>query len=83
MSERLEDDERLIEALRLTGDPPQAWIEAAALIPETLGDLTSIERVIASQEFRSRFLESPESAVADAGLPATPVLVAALRAELA
>jgi hypothetical protein len=82
MSERLDDDERLIEALRLTGDPPQAWIDAAALIPVTLGDLTSIERMVANEEFRSRFLVSPESAMADAGLPATPALVAALRAEL-
>jgi hypothetical protein len=82
MSETLEDDERLIEALRLTGDPPQAWIDAAALIPVTLGDLASVERVVASEEFRSRFRESPESALADAGLPATSALVAALRAEL-
>jgi hypothetical protein len=83
MSERLDDDERLIEALRLTGDPPQAWIEAAALIPLTLGDLASLECVVASEEFRSRFRESPESAMADAGLPANPALIAALRAEFA
>jgi hypothetical protein len=83
MSERLDDDERLIEALRLTGDPPQAWIDAAALIPLTLGDLASIERVVTSEDFRSRFLESPESAMTDAGLPASPALVAALRAEFA
>ena len=83
MSERLDDDERLIEALRLTGDPPQAWIVAAALIPLTLGDLASLECVVASEEFRSPFRESPESAMADAGLPANPALIAALRAELA
>jgi hypothetical protein len=81
MGETLEDDERLIEALRLTGAPPRAWVDAAALIPVTLGDLASIERIVASQEFRSRFRESPESALADAGLPATPALVAALRAQ--
>jgi hypothetical protein len=83
MSERLDHDERLIEALRLSGDPPRAWMEAAALIPLTLGDLASIERVVASEEFRSHFRESPESAMADAGLPATPALIAALRAQFA
>ena len=82
MSQRLESDARLVDALRLTGDPPQAWIAAAALIPAMLGDLGSIERVVASPEFRSRFLESPLTAVEDAGLPATPALVSALRAEL-
>jgi hypothetical protein len=82
MSETLEDDERLIKALRLTADPPRAWVDAATQIPVTLGDLASIERVVASQEFRSRFQDSPESALADAGLPATPALVAALRTEL-
>lgn len=81
MSERLESDARLLDALRLTGNPPQAWIEAATLIPATVGDLDSIERVVASPEFRSRFLESPLEAVEDAGLPATPALVSALRAE--
>ncbi len=82
MSDSLGDDERLVEALRLTGNPPQPWIDAAALIPVTLGDLASIERVIASREFRSRFLASPASALEAAGLPATPALLAALRAEL-
>lgn len=83
MTERVDADERLVEALRLTGDPPRAWIEAAAQIPVTLGDLASIERLTASAEFRSRFGQSPESAVAQAGLPASRALLAALLAELA
>jgi hypothetical protein len=83
MSDRLSDDERMVEALRVTANPPQAWIEAAALIPATLGDLDGIEGLIASPAFRSRFVESPESAVTEAGLPASPALVAALRAEFA
>jgi hypothetical protein len=82
MSQRLEADARLVDALRLTGNPPPAWIYAAALIPVTLGDLGSIERLVASPEFRSRFLDSPLAAVEDVGLPATPALVSALRAEL-
>lgn len=83
MSERLDADARLIEALRLTADPPQVWIDAAGLIPDTLGDLASVEQVIASQAFRMRFAESPELAVTEAGLPASPALVAALRSQLA
>jgi hypothetical protein len=83
MSERLDADERMVEALRLTATPPRAWIDAALEIPATLGDLASVERLLASPEFRSRFGESPDSAVRDAGLTATPALVAALRAELA
>lgn len=83
MSDRLESDERLVEALRMTGEPPQAWIDAAALIPVTLGALESIEKLIASAAFRSRFGESPESAVAQAGLPPSRALLAALRTELA
>lgn len=82
MTARLEADERLITALRMTGNPPQAWIDAAALIPDTLGDLASVERTIASQAFRARFVESPEAAVLEIGLPASPALVAALRAQL-
>jgi hypothetical protein len=83
MSDRLEEDARLVEALRVTGSPPKSWLDAAVEIPVTLGDLTSIEQLVASDAFRARFTESPESAVAEAGLPATAALVAALRAELA
>jgi hypothetical protein len=83
MSDRLQEDARLVQALRMTADPPQSWLDAAVEIPATLGDLTSIEQLVASDVFRTRFSESPESAVAEAGLPATPALVAALRAELA
>jgi hypothetical protein len=83
MSDRIEDDERLVRALRMTREPPQAWIDAAALIPATLGALESIEQLIASSAFRSRFAESPESAVAEAGLSTSPALLGALRAEFA
>jgi hypothetical protein len=82
MSERVEADQRLIESLRLTGNPPRAWIEAATLIPDTLGDLATIDSALASQSFRARFAQNPESAVAEAGLPSSPALVAALRARL-
>ena len=83
MTDRIDEEERLIEALRITSDPPQAWIDAAALIPSTLGSLASLEPLIASDEFRARFAASPESAIAEVGLPGSPALVAALRAQLA
>ena len=35
----------LADALKLTADAPAAWIEAAVLIPSTLGDLAAIERL--------------------------------------
>jgi len=35
----------LADALKLTADAPAAWIEAAVLIPSTLGDLSAIERL--------------------------------------
>jgi hypothetical protein len=67
----------LAEALKLTADAPAAWIEAAVLIPSTLGDLSAIERLASDAEFRARFHEDPSGAVAAAGLiPSAPVLVA-------
>jgi hypothetical protein len=72
----------LADALKLTADPPAAWIEAAVLIPSTLGDLAAIERLASDAEFRARFQDDPSSAVTAAGLtPSAPVL-AALREHL-
>ena len=45
----------LADALKLTADAPAAWIEAAVLIPSTLGDLSAIERLASDAEFRARF----------------------------
>jgi hypothetical protein len=67
----------LAEALKLTADAPTAWIEAAVLIPSTLGDLSALERLASDAEFRARFREDPGGAVAAAGLtPSGPLLVA-------
>ena len=67
----------LADALKLTADAPAAWIEAAVLIPSTLGDLPAIERLASDAAFRALFHEDPSGAVAAAGLtPSAPLLVA-------
>ncbi len=79
----LATDLAVAQALRMTAMPPQAWIEAAAMLPSTLGDLDSIERLIALPSFREAFDRDPERALARAGLPASQPVVAALRERLA
>jgi hypothetical protein len=83
MSDPLRTEAELVAALKLTARPPRAWIDAASLIPSTLGDLADIERLVASAEFRERFASDPHGAVHGAGLTASGPLVAALRARLA
>lgn len=82
MPDPLSKEAELVAALKLTAGPPQAWIEAAALLPSTLGDLEQIERAIDSAEFRERFARDPDGAVADAGLRPSAQLMQALRARL-
>lgn len=72
----------LVAALRLTSPPPVDWIEAAALLPSTLGDLERLERTIDSPEFRARFRVEPEQAVQEAGLKPSASLLGALRDRL-
>ena len=72
----------IAEALKLTADAPAAWVQAAALIPSTLGDLSQIERLASDTEFRARFRNDPRGAVAAAGLTPTVPLLAALRERL-
>jgi hypothetical protein len=78
----LTPETELVAALRLTAAPPPAWVDAAAMIPSTLGDLDQLERLAADPSFRARFAADPAQAVERAGLtPSTPVL-AALRERL-
>jgi hypothetical protein len=83
MTEPVDTEAMLAEALKLTADAPEAWIEAAALIPSTLGDLAAIERLASDAAFRARFSQDAAGAVADAGLEPTPTVMAALREHLA
>jgi hypothetical protein len=82
MDDPLRPETLLADALRLTADAPAAWIDAAALIPSTLGDLAAIERLASDAEFRSRFDDDPAGAVAAAGLTPSPPLLVALRDRL-
>jgi hypothetical protein len=72
----------LADALKLTADAPAAWIEAAVLIPSTLGDLSAIERLASDAVFRARFRDDPSAAVTAAGLTPNAPLLAALRDRL-
>ena len=83
MSDPLRIEAELVAALKLTAPPPQAWIDAAALLPTTLGDLDAIDQVVASDDFRRRFAIDPEAAVENAGLTPSEPLVRALQARLA
>jgi hypothetical protein len=83
MSDPLRIEAELVAALKLTAAPPRAWIDAAALLPSTLGDLAEIEQVVVSPEFRRRFAADPHAAVAGVGLSPSEPLVRALQARLA
>lgn len=83
MQDPLHTEAELVAALKLTAGPPRAWIEAAAVIPSTLGDLADIEQAVASAEFRERFVQDPRTAVTQAGLTPSRPLIDALRARLA
>ncbi len=74
---------RLANALRMTAAPPQAWVEAAVMLPSTLGDLDAVERLIAEPSFRAAFARDPESALTAAGLPSSQPVLAAVRERLA
>jgi hypothetical protein len=82
MSDALHTEAQLVAALKLTAGPPQAWIEAAALLPSTLGDLNRIERAVGSREFREQFARDPRDAIVQAGLEPSEQLVEALRTRL-
>jgi hypothetical protein len=73
----------LARALRITAAPPLAWIEAAAMIPSTLGDLGALERLVAAPGFRRAFAADPQRAVEESGLPVSEPLLAAIREQLA
>ncbi len=83
MPDPLANETELVAALKLTAGPPDAWIEAAALLPSTLGDLEQIERAVDNAEFREWFARDPRGAVAQAGLDPSDQLIGALRARLA
>jgi hypothetical protein len=82
MPDALHTEAELVAALKLTAGPPEGWIEAAALLPSTLGDLDRIERAVSGPEFRERFARDPHEALLQAGLEPSEQLVEALRVRL-
>jgi hypothetical protein len=79
MEDPLQAEADLVAALKLTALPPHGWIQAAELIPSTLGDLETIERAVSSEEFRRHFASDPHGAVEQAGLDPSQHLVDALQ----
>ncbi len=79
MDDPLKPELELVAALRLTAAPPAAWIEAAAQIPGTVGDLDVIEQLLDSADFRERFRIDPERTIKEAGLEPSPLLLGAVR----
>lgn len=73
----------LAGSLRMTAAPPRAWIDAAAMLPSTLGDLDEIERLVGRPDFRAAFGANPERALAEFGLAVSTPMVSALRDRLA
>lgn len=83
MDDPIAPEAALVAALKLTAPPPEAWVEAATLLPSTLGELDRIQDVTSSPAFRERFATDPATALAEAGLPTSPALMAAMRFRLA
>jgi hypothetical protein len=82
MDDPLNRELELVAALTLTAPPPAAWIEAAAMLPSTLGDLETIDRTIDDREFREQFARNPERTLIQAGLECTRSVLAAVRERL-
>jgi hypothetical protein len=83
MANELNLEIELAAALRATAAQPRAWIDAAAAIPAILPDLESVDRLVASGDFRAAFASDPQRALVDAGLTPSVPLVAAVRERLA
>lgn len=79
MDKLLADELSLASSIRLTADPPVAWIEAAAAIPALVGDLEAIDALVTDPEFRRHFAEDPASALSRAGLPVSAPVLSAVR----
>ena len=57
-----------------------AWVEAAEALPATLADLEDVlGRLGQDDDFQAQFARDPHAALRQAGLPATPDVVAAVR----
>src|ERR1700735_5014636 len=82
MQDPLQEEAALVAALRLTAGRPRAWIDAAAMLPTTIGELETIERAVNDQAFRERFARDAHGALANAGLEPSDELVSALRSRL-
>lgn len=77
------DEEALGRLLAALPAPPEAWVEAAASLPQTRRDA---ERIVAlaeaDREFGAAVIADLEGALREAGYEPTPPLLAEIRARL-
>lgn len=77
------DEERIGSLLRLLPSPPTGWVEAAQELPLARPAIDSIvARAEADAAFRARLAADLEAALEEAGVEATPSVLASLRVRL-
>lgn len=77
------DEERIASLLRLLPSPPTGWVEAAQQLPLVRPAIDSIvARAEADAAFRARLAVDLEAALEEAGVEATPSVLASLRLRL-
>jgi hypothetical protein len=78
------DEERIAELLRLLPAVPEGLVQAAQELPAARAEIVEIvARAEADAAFRASLVADLESALEAEGYPATPSVVASLRARLA
>jgi hypothetical protein len=76
------DLDKIGELLAELPPAPDAWVEAAALIPRTLRDLEGVAETLSADPERALETARLEAALRDAGIAPEPATIAALRARL-
>jgi hypothetical protein len=77
------DEERIAELLRLLPAVPEGLVQAAQELPRARAEIVEIvARAEADATFRAKLVADLESALEAEGYPATPSVVASLRARL-
>jgi regulator of protease activity HflC (stomatin/prohibitin superfamily) len=77
------DEERIAQLLRLLPAVPEGLVQAAQELPAARAEIVEIvARAEADAAFRARLVADLESALEAEGYPATPSVVASLRARL-
>ena len=74
------EEERLAELIALLPPAPEPWVEMAARIPRTERDLADVQRRLEEDALlREALRRDPDRALREAGLEASPELIARLQ----